>query len=339
VGIGQGGDASIKNSGNSSSTVKDSGNSTIKDSGNSSVEDSGNSSSKSVATGGSAKQGQTQGQQQSSTSASSASDNGNGSNNASYSSEYVGARIPVTTAYAPAVAPTASCFKGWGGGVQFPQIGASLGGGKIDVNCAILEVARNYDVAGERYAACKVKISNKYSKAAGVTMEDCMKENTPIIPPARAEEPGVPVALFVPGQGVPTSIVPEPQVKAIPVPVVQPAPTVVPANPIKPSLVGVCTFAPGLQCKLPGPSPDPLRVTSICDQMLASVIRLLDEFPDSKLHLIGNATKPELESNTMFSLARAKSVQRKLVSAGVSPNRITVEVGTNNTRTVELWLQ
>ena len=294
------------------------------------------------------KQGQTQGQTQSTSSVSSASNNGNGNgngaNNASYADNstttYQAARIPVTTAYAPAVAPTASCFKGWGAGLQFPQVGGSIGGGKIDVNCAILEVARNYDVAGERYAACKVKVSNKYSKAAGVTMEDCMKENM-LIPPMRVEEPKAPVALFVPGPDMPTSIVPQPQVKAIPTPTASAnLVPVVPANPIKPQLVGVCTFAPDLQCDKPGASkPDPLRVTSVCDEMLTAAVKLLTDNPGTKLRLIGNANKGERESNTMFALGRAKNVERELVRFGASPDRITVVTGVDSTRTVELWLE
>jgi len=47
----------------------------------------------------------------------------------------------------------------------------SFGGGKIDQNCAALEAARQ---APSLLARCKILLSNKYYKQAGVTMEDCL---------------------------------------------------------------------------------------------------------------------------------------------------------------------
>ena len=144
----------------------------------------GNSSS--VATGGNQKQRQNQTQTAqggnatggSASSTSSASDNGNGSNNASYSSEtnVAATKVPVATAVAPAVLPTNPCFKGVGVGVQTMAFGGSFGGGKIDSNCAILEAART---APSLLARCKVYISNKYVKQAGVTLDDCLTQPEP----------------------------------------------------------------------------------------------------------------------------------------------------------------
>ena len=144
----------------------------------------GNSSS--VATGGNQKQHQNQTQTAqggnatggSASSTSSASDNGNGSNNASYSSEtnVAATKVPVATAVAPAVLPTNPCFKGVGVGVQTMAFGGSFGGGKIDSNCAILEAART---APSLLARCKVYISNKYVKQAGVTLDDCLTQPEP----------------------------------------------------------------------------------------------------------------------------------------------------------------
>jgi hypothetical protein len=57
------------------------------------------------------------------------------------------------------------CFKGYGGGVQTMPVGVSMGAGKIDENCAILEAAGR---ARTLLAFCKVYISNKYVKKAGV---------------------------------------------------------------------------------------------------------------------------------------------------------------------------
>lgn len=137
-----------------------------------SVSNSGNSSNTNTnsatgGAGGSASQGQKQ------TQTASASNNGNGSNNASYSNtENIAApKIPVETAYAPSIAPTVPCFKGFGGGVQTAPVGLSFGGGRIDANCAVLEASRQ---APSLIARCKVYISNKYVQKAGVTLADCM---------------------------------------------------------------------------------------------------------------------------------------------------------------------
>jgi hypothetical protein len=95
------------------------------------------------------------------------------------------------------------CFKGYGVGAQVAQAGISLGGGKIDANCAILETARSYDMVNEKLAACKVKVSNKYSKKAGVTLEDCMAVQMMPVPLAPrivtpAPQPPIQVTVNVP---------------------------------------------------------------------------------------------------------------------------------------------
>jgi len=103
-------------------------------------------------------------------------------------------RFPANTAYAAAPYPTAQCYKGYGAGGQSTAFGFSINGGKIDENCAILETARSFDNVGERLAACKVKISNKYAKKAGVSLEDCLRTSDPVfvstpLPPAPAPAP------------------------------------------------------------------------------------------------------------------------------------------------------
>lgn len=123
-----------------------------------------------------------------SSSTSSASNNGNGNGNNSNDSvtNIQAPKIPVQTAYAPLVAPTVQCFKGISGGAQTMAFGMSLGGGKIDENCAILEASR---LAPSQEARCKVYISNKYAKKAGVTMEDCLRQPTPSVSTAVSPEP------------------------------------------------------------------------------------------------------------------------------------------------------
>lgn len=144
--------------------------------------------------GGNSSQGQNQGQSQ--TSSSSANGNGNGSNNTQYNSEtnIAAPKIPVATAYAPSVFPTVTCFKGFGGGVQTAPVGVSMGGGKIDENCAILEAAGR---ARNILTFCKVYITNKYVKKAGVSLQDCIEEQTLIAQAAVVEPTPEPPAIIV----------------------------------------------------------------------------------------------------------------------------------------------
>ena len=101
------------------------------------------------------------------------------------------------TAIAPNVYPTVPCFKGIGVAGQGPAFGFSFGGGKVDQNCTILETARSFAAVGNRLAYCKVMLTDKYVKKAGVTMEDCM-----FVPEAIAVEVAAPVV-----QAAPTIIV------------------------------------------------------------------------------------------------------------------------------------
>jgi hypothetical protein len=112
----------------------------------------------------------------------SAQNNGNGANNSSYSSttNVAAPKIPVETAWAPPPTATVSCFKGFGVGVQTMPVGGSFGGGKIDQNCAALEAARQ---ATNKLTFCKVYITNKFVRAAGVTLEDCMGPAPVVVPP------------------------------------------------------------------------------------------------------------------------------------------------------------
>src|SRR5262249_15813526 len=97
----------------------------------------------------------------------------------------------------------------------------SFGGGKIDENCAILEAAAK---APNRLAFCKIYVSNKYVKKAGVTLEDCLQQ--PVQPVAEV----APVA--------PAPVVPSTQVVVLPPANISVAPTLLPIPaPVAPVVV------------------------------------------------------------------------------------------------------
>lgn len=313
-------------------SVSGSGNSTVgpitstsgvKNSGNSSNTNTNTANGGAGGAGGSAQQSQTQ------SSTSSANNTGGNSSN-SYSSEtnVEASKIPVATAYAPTTIPTVTCFKGFGAGVQTMAIGGSFGGGKIDENCAILETARSFDAAGERLAACKVKISNKYAKAAGVTLEDCMKvPPTPIVdipaPPTVS-----PVQIYLPAN-TPAAVIPTPVVEtpAVPVAVVDPE-----------HLVGICTFNSAVSCTpKEGPSAGVgiVTVNSICRQMLVEARRQLRINPNAVLLIRGNRNASE---DKLTAVSRANNVKKSLEADGVPASRLKTEVGTGTSRTVEIVL-
>jgi hypothetical protein len=264
-----GGSASLKDSGNSSSTVKDSGNSS-----NSNVNS---------AQGGAA------------------NNNGNGSNNASYANttNVEASKIPVETAVGVAPYPTANCSKGYGAGVQTMPIGISGGFSKIDENCAILETARSFDAYGERYAACKIKVNNKYAKKAGVTLEDCMRVVVVVAP--------VPVAVPTPTPApVPNIIVNVPA----PMPVVAPT---VPIAEINGTLrnLGTCNLHYG-------------KPTNVCYRVLDDAVRVLESQSTARLILTG-----PIESTKVLSYIDGK-IARSRVELRLSDDA-------NSTLTIETW--
>lgn len=297
----------------SSSGVSNSGNSTS----SSGVSNSGNSSNnnRNTATGG---KGGDASQQQSQSSAIT-----NSGNNAAYSNEtnIAAPKIPVDTAYAPNGGTTVTCFKGYGAGVQTMPVGISLGGGKIDPNCAVLEAARQ---APSKLARCKVYISNKYVRQAGVTLDDCMGASgePPIVQQAS------PVTMIV-GQNSPVAAV------APPAPPVMPDyNTEITVTPEEKHLVGICTFAKDISCKGPYPGPAVVTVSSICKQMLEAAKRELVNNPNAILYVIGNRNNSE---TTLTAEARANNVRRYLTDSGIKAGKIDVSVGTGTARTVELW--
>lgn len=151
-------------SSNSASTSISAANSASNSASSAAIKDSGNSSSNSssTATGGNA----------------SADGNGNGSNNSS--TTFAAPKIPVSTAYAPEILPTAPCVKGNSGGAQTAPFGISLGLSKVDEGCDIRQEALTYLASGSRLSYCKIMVTSKRSIKAGITLADCM--NVPTVP-------------------------------------------------------------------------------------------------------------------------------------------------------------
>lgn len=215
--------SSAANSSSNSASVAENNTKVIAKGGNSSATATGGNA---IATGGNANQSQSQKQSLSNvgnaTSTSEASNNGNGNGDNSNNSTSV-TNVPrsAATAYAPIVPPTTPCFKGYSGGGQGTMFGFSFGGGKIDANCAELEASR---LAPSLVARCKVYITNKYVKQAGVTLDDCLNQERPIVPivsaPIVREERPIIVTAAPPQITVeaPVINVPAPTVTIIPPP-------------------------------------------------------------------------------------------------------------------------
>lgn len=123
-------------------------------------------------------QGQQQGQAQSSrndnrSSASNQNSNANAGNNAQTEvnvggDSYAASRIPVATAYAPNIMPTAPCKFGVSGGVQGMSVGVSVGVSITDENCVNLEQVRTVaTILGQKDVAAEMMkgLSPAYAEA------------------------------------------------------------------------------------------------------------------------------------------------------------------------------
>jgi hypothetical protein len=266
------------------------------------------------------------------TATSSAANNGNNSNNSTTTINE--AKIPVNTAYAPTALPTMGCFKGFGAGVQTAQAGVSFGGGKVDENCERLEVARSYGIAGSWDAYCRVMITNKYSKEAGVTFADCMKRVTevPAPPPAPpAPAPQQPQVIIL-QQPAPVAAVPPPSTSA-PIQFLSQEPV------DTKRLVGVCTFGSPALCQVQGKTfastSNGSGVTSVCKEMLTAAAQELKLHPNDILYVVGNRNASESEN---LATIRSHNVRNALVAKNINVNQIVVQEGNAGTRTVELWV-
>lgn len=157
VGIGQGGNASATGGrGGEGGSVIGSGNSS-------------NANSNKQA------QGQQQGQAQSSRNRNDNRSSANTSNDQSVTVQgdnYDAPRIPVATAYAPNIAPTAVCMGSSSAGAQGVTFGVSFGSSWTDDNCMLLEQVRTVaSVIGDREIAaemmCEVKAYKEARARAG----------------------------------------------------------------------------------------------------------------------------------------------------------------------------
>src|SRR5271157_207151 len=261
---------SAANSNSNSSSTSNSGSaSTAK------VSNSGNSSNTNTNTanggaGGSSNQSQT----------ATASNNSSG-NSSSYSSTY---KAAAETAIAVAPYPTAQCFKGGAVGGQALSFGFSASGGRIDENCAILETARNFDSVGERLAACKVKISNKYAKAAGVTLEDCMSVPLAPVPVLPAPVPASQPTIIVVPQPAPVAMLP-------------------PIAPIQSQTTILIDIG---SCKMTN-----LKLTNVCKRMLDDAALRLDNAPTgTKLVLTGPVEAAQAASYLSNRVSRQRVEMR-----------------------------
>jgi hypothetical protein len=191
---------SCGNGSNSSGNGGSGGASSSTSTSTSSVSNSGNSSNTNVnvAEGGTASQGQkqTQGQVQGQNQSNSLTNSNtatNQGNNSTQSTAFNQVR-QTASAIAPDTFPTSPCFKTASGAGQGAGFGFSLGAGKVDEGCDARETARILASMGSKTAACKLIVSTKASKRAGVTLADCLIDSTPeqlqpvpsvvIVPPA-----------------------------------------------------------------------------------------------------------------------------------------------------------
>lgn len=133
------------------------------------------------------KQNQSQGQNQTATGGNASNGDQSNAQNTSYSSNYTEVR-QTATALASVPFATGPCTKGYGGAAQTGILGASFGGSKVDDGCDDRALAQSFLAGGSRTAYCKVLVSNKKARKAGVTLADCLKDErailaAPVIPP------------------------------------------------------------------------------------------------------------------------------------------------------------
>lgn len=112
--------------------------------------------------------GQLQGQEQSTENA----------NNSTNSVNIQDSRNPVSTAFAPSIAPTANCSLSISGGVQVMGFGGSFGKAYIDENCAALEQVRNVALVLKDTATAEALLcqNEKYAKARATAGRACPVE-------------------------------------------------------------------------------------------------------------------------------------------------------------------
>ena len=76
------------------------------------------------------------------------------------------ARIPVATATAPSINPTATCMGSSTAGGQGMSIGLSMGSSWESENCMYLETARSFEQAGYKEDALAIRCQSEYAASA-----------------------------------------------------------------------------------------------------------------------------------------------------------------------------
>lgn len=75
-------------------------------------------------------------------------------------------RVPVSTANAPSINPTATCMGSSTAGGQGMSIGLSMGSSWESENCMYLETARSFEQAGYKEDALAIRCQSKYAALA-----------------------------------------------------------------------------------------------------------------------------------------------------------------------------
>ena len=187
IGIGQGGvgiGGSVIGSGNSANDNRNSNNNR-----NDNTNTNANLQGQGQSQNASAKQGQSQSSSNDNRSnASNTNSNANSGNNSNQTvtvqgDSYEAARIPVSTAYAPNIMPTAVCMGSSSGGVQGASFGVSIGSSWTDDNCMLLEQVRTVAaVIGDRETAQEMMCDvAAYANARARTGKPCAGDVKPFL--------------------------------------------------------------------------------------------------------------------------------------------------------------
>lgn len=112
---------------------------------------------------------------------------------------YEGTNMPVNTAFAPSMNPTAPCALTAAGGVSFMGFSGTAGGSTINEECQTQEIAKTAFVMGERDAAREVMCGLKQYRAAQkrlgrLCLEDVQAAPAPQASAAPAAQQSSPVA-------------------------------------------------------------------------------------------------------------------------------------------------
>lgn len=199
VGIGQGGSGgdgghggSVLGSGNSANDNRNSNNNR-NDNHNSNLNAQGQlqGQQQGQSQNASAKQGQSQSSRNNNDNQSNASNTNSNANSGNNSNQtvtvqgdsYEAARIPVSTAYAPNIMPTAVCMGSSSGGVQGASFGVSIGSSWTDDNCMLLEQVRTVAaVIGDRETAQEMMCDvAAYANARARTGKPCAGDVKPVL--------------------------------------------------------------------------------------------------------------------------------------------------------------